>query len=467
MVWEIADAIEAIGLFDGQAAPAGDPVLQGNGVAAFTRNGVGDYTIALDQPQAPTTTLVQASPVAGNFAVMSGAAQPDGTVRVFAYDPRSAAPVDVITFQVVVMVAPASVNPQGTLPAPVIPPVGVGSLQTAYNGGPLIEATQVLGPVSIEADAGDPPDGTQSLLELDGTLVQHALRIIQRFSGDPADDAIILANALSNTIRAIDAAAGSDTFGATLVTRAGNGDLTGVGGGWQSFAGQGGDTGVGGTWQSQAGDGGATSGDGGDWSASAGSSNLGDGGDGSLQAGNAFGDGDGGDLTESAGSANGVGNGGDWEGRAGSNTGGDGNGGRAGMRSGQGAGSGTGGNAEIIADRGGTNQGAGDVKILVVGSVGAASDGGNILNIPGARSGTGAQGVWGLQPSDGGTIDHSYGQVDRHLASRSVAGTLGVAVVTTAERDAMATPAGTCLIVYNSTTAQLERNPGGAGWAAV
>lgn len=358
-----------------------------------------------------------------------------------------------------------------------VAPGGASSLQGAYNGGQSVDVTATDGPVVLTRDAGDPPDSvlrvvgdadfadnsTPGLLHFETTAVPWISRISTGSNG---------AGNAGTSLQIICGEGRGAANGGSLQFLGGAGDPdpagTGEGGGVGLVGGPGpGGVGAGGIGTVSGGDGGATGGDGGNGTVAGGNAVVGEGGSASVLAGQSA-SGDGGEARVLGGQASGVGSGGPLELRAGSNVGGDGPGGAVLIRSGQGDGTGAGGNLTIEAQRGATDQGAGDVLITCVAAVGAASDGGDVRFVPGAASGTGDPGQVGMFPTSlAAAPDHAYDRADRHLASRTVLGTLGVAVVTTAERDALATPADTCLIVWNTTTGALEANPANTGWVAV
>lgn len=98
MAVERKDIVQAIGVFGGTA-----PVVRygGNGYGDITRNGVGDYSIAMDPETflAQRGSTVEAFPMRGSYAVLTAWAE-GNIIRVLSYDPPTAAPKDCEVFGV-------------------------------------------------------------------------------------------------------------------------------------------------------------------------------------------------------------------------------------------------------------------------------------------------------------------------------------------------------------------------------
>lgn len=132
MAWETPNRVVALAIVEVDYL-GNVTIAQTSGVRELVRTGIGAYTVTLEQPAAPSSTVVMCSPMAGSVADISGAAQVDGTVRVSSYAPGGfPALVDCPVWALLVLQAPADDSPGDALPDVQPPSIPTGILEHVY-----------------------------------------------------------------------------------------------------------------------------------------------------------------------------------------------------------------------------------------------------------------------------------------------------------------------------------------------
>ena len=178
MANEIKNRQHAIGLFAPvPASPFTTPIVSSVGIASFTRNGPGNYTLALQDAAPFATHAVEAGMGANVLGTIGGQIAPDGgSVLVTAFDALGA-PFDPSHFDLVVNTIR---DGEGVGPAPALPPVpaspsGVGILGwvRVSAAGAIVQQSASAIIQSVAAWAGNP--GVSVITLVPGAVAGAAL----------------------------------------------------------------------------------------------------------------------------------------------------------------------------------------------------------------------------------------------------------------------------------------------------